>query len=125
MIGTLDETWRFVDEALRRGYRGLPKKPRSSLAQLLEKRRDVRSSEFPRPGPHSLEGHQPPAVQRAGVAVDGSQRVFQRSRSMRTDSLATHPQLMGTVQGAIASGLRAASEVLGLAQNPRGCGSIN
>jgi hypothetical protein len=41
------ETWRRLDESLCRGYRGLPKKPRSSLAQLLQKRRGVRNSEFP------------------------------------------------------------------------------
>jgi hypothetical protein len=45
--GTIDETWRRLDEALCRGYRGLPKKPKSSLARLLEKRRGVRNSEFP------------------------------------------------------------------------------
>jgi hypothetical protein len=47
VINTFDETWRRLDEALCRGYRGLPKRPRSSLAQLLQKRRGVRNSEFP------------------------------------------------------------------------------
>jgi hypothetical protein len=45
--GTFDEVWRRLDEALCQGRRGLPKKPRSSLAQLLEKCRGVRNSEFP------------------------------------------------------------------------------
>ncbi|HUE74785.1 MAG TPA: hypothetical protein VMP01_28205 [Pirellulaceae bacterium] len=46
--GTIDDTWARIDDALRQGYRGLPKKrPRLSLARLLEKHRSVRNSEYP------------------------------------------------------------------------------
>ncbi len=41
--GTIDDTWR------RNGYRGLPAKPKRSLARLLEMRRGVRNSEKPPP----------------------------------------------------------------------------
>ncbi len=47
VTGTFDEVWRRLDEGLCQGHRELPKKPRSSLAQLLEKHRGVRNSEFP------------------------------------------------------------------------------
>jgi hypothetical protein len=45
--GTIDDTWARIDDSLRNGYRGLPERPRLSLAKLLEKRRGVRNSEFP------------------------------------------------------------------------------
>ena len=45
--GTIDDTWARVDDSLRNGYRGLPERPRLSLAKLLEKRRGVRNSEYP------------------------------------------------------------------------------
>jgi hypothetical protein len=45
--GTIDDTWSRIDDALRNGYRGLPEKPRLSLAKLLEMRRGVRNSEYP------------------------------------------------------------------------------
>ena len=45
--GTIDDTWARIDDSLLKGYRGLPKKPRLSLARLLAKRRGVRNSEYP------------------------------------------------------------------------------
>jgi hypothetical protein len=45
--GTIDDTWARIDDSLRNGYRGLPEKPRLSLAKLLEKSRVVRNSEYP------------------------------------------------------------------------------
>jgi len=45
--GTIDDTWSRIDDSLRNGYRGLPEKPRLSLAKLLEKHRGVRNSEYP------------------------------------------------------------------------------
>jgi hypothetical protein len=45
--GTIDDTWARIDGSLRQGYRGLPQRPRLSLAELLAKRRRVRNSEFP------------------------------------------------------------------------------
>ena len=47
IIGTIDDTWARIDDSLRNGYRGLPERPRLSLAKLLEKRRGVRNSEYP------------------------------------------------------------------------------
>src|SRR5215208_3276237 len=44
---TLDDTWGRIDDALRNGHRGLPKKSGLSLARLLERRRGVRNSEYP------------------------------------------------------------------------------
>jgi hypothetical protein len=46
---TRDDTWKRIDNALRQGSRGLPKKPRLSLARLLNKFRGVRNSEYPPP----------------------------------------------------------------------------
>lgn len=46
--GTIDDTWARIDDSLRQGYRGLPERPRLSLAKLLAKRRGVRNSEYPR-----------------------------------------------------------------------------
>lgn len=45
--GTLDDTWRRIDDSLRGGHRELPKESGLSLARLLEKRRGVRNSEYP------------------------------------------------------------------------------
>jgi len=45
--GTLDDTWHRIDDAVRIGQRGLPKKTGLSLARLLERRRGVRNSEYP------------------------------------------------------------------------------
>ncbi len=45
--GTLDDTWRRIDDSLRKGYRELPRKSDLSLARLLERRRGVRNSEYP------------------------------------------------------------------------------
>jgi hypothetical protein len=45
--GTLDDTWGRIDDSLRNGHRGLPKKSGLSLARLLERRRGVRNSEYP------------------------------------------------------------------------------
>lgn len=45
--GTIDDTWRRIDDALRQGYRELPKKSGLSLARLLERHRRVRNSEYP------------------------------------------------------------------------------
>jgi hypothetical protein len=45
--GTLDDTWARMDDSLRNGIRGLPKRSGLSLARLLEKRRGVRNSEYP------------------------------------------------------------------------------
>ncbi|HUE69298.1 MAG TPA: hypothetical protein VMP01_00255 [Pirellulaceae bacterium] len=45
--GTIDDTWRRIDDSLRQGYCGLSERPRLSLAKLLEKRRGVRNSEYP------------------------------------------------------------------------------
>lgn len=45
--GTLDDTWRRIDDSLRKGYRELAKESDLSLARLLERRRGVRNSEYP------------------------------------------------------------------------------
>jgi hypothetical protein len=45
--GTIDDTWARIDDSLLKGYRGLPRKPRLSLAKLLAKHRGVRNSEYP------------------------------------------------------------------------------
>ena len=42
---TIDDTWARIDDSLLKGYRGLPKNPRLSLALLLAKRRGVRNAE--------------------------------------------------------------------------------
>lgn len=47
--GTIDDTWARIDDSLLKGYRGLPKNRRLSLARLLTKRRGVRNSEYPPP----------------------------------------------------------------------------
>jgi hypothetical protein len=45
--GTLDDTWRRIDDSLRGGNRGLPRHSGLTLARLLERRRGVRNSEYP------------------------------------------------------------------------------
>jgi hypothetical protein len=44
---TIDDHWARIDDGLRGGHRGLPKKSGLTLARLLEKRRGVRNSEYP------------------------------------------------------------------------------
>ncbi len=50
IVGSLGEKWRLVDQALRRGDRGLP--GGSSLARLLAEHRGVRNLSDPRPLTH-------------------------------------------------------------------------
>jgi hypothetical protein len=47
IAGAIDDTWHRIDDAIRRGYRGLPRNSGLSLARVLTIFRGVRNSEYP------------------------------------------------------------------------------